>query len=546
MKTNVYVLNRDLDVIGIIDEYSSLIWTEKYYEAGDFELYLPASSSMWNLLKPDYYISIMESNTLMIIEKRKIEYSGDEGLYLAVSGRCLKSILQRRIAWGSYSLQGGNFQNYIHNFLNWSIIQPSNTNRKINNFIFLENSDPRVTIQTLTGQYVGTNLYALISEECKERNLGFSVDITDDGQFRFKLYSGVDRSFAQSTNDYVIFSRSFENLRSSEYEEDKTDLYNTAYIGGEGEGKDRTFTYYGNMKGLDRREIFVDSSSISSNVNGDNQQAISTSQYISLLRSSGRAELGKHTTSNEISVEIENQGNYVLGRDYFLGDFVQIVDDYAGQIKALVSEITYTFGTDEISLYPTLTLQEGIDIPSAYQEVEYVKSTGTQWVDLQITPDPSTTIETEFKIELNSIPNSFTYSILGVFTDADEDAKAQCGLTKEAGLNPAFMTSGGFGYQPLTFSNNTWTFTVGQAINTPSGDLYLFAQNNTNGASAGAVNIGGIKYVKKILVRQSGEILANFIPCYRKSDNKVGLYDNVRNLFLQSQVGSLEKGPNVQ
>ena len=53
---DIYILNEALEQIGIIDEYESLIWTRRYYAAGDFELYLPASAAVLDLLRVDRYL----------------------------------------------------------------------------------------------------------------------------------------------------------------------------------------------------------------------------------------------------------------------------------------------------------------------------------------------------------------------------------------------------------------------------------------------------------------------------------------------------------
>ena len=38
---DVFVLDGDLKIIGIIDAYKSLIWAKRYRETGDCELYIP-------------------------------------------------------------------------------------------------------------------------------------------------------------------------------------------------------------------------------------------------------------------------------------------------------------------------------------------------------------------------------------------------------------------------------------------------------------------------------------------------------------------------
>ena len=53
---NLFVLDKNLDVVTIVDVYTSLIWTERYQGAGDFELHLPVDRNALQNLKQDYYL----------------------------------------------------------------------------------------------------------------------------------------------------------------------------------------------------------------------------------------------------------------------------------------------------------------------------------------------------------------------------------------------------------------------------------------------------------------------------------------------------------
>ena len=92
----VYVLDKDFTLVGSVDSYNSFIWTERYAEAGDFELSMPASFNAINLLQQDRYIRIKDSDTLMIIEKIEVK-TENRAQHMIVSGRSIVSILDRRV-----------------------------------------------------------------------------------------------------------------------------------------------------------------------------------------------------------------------------------------------------------------------------------------------------------------------------------------------------------------------------------------------------------------------------------------------------------------
>ena len=195
---NLVILNKSLDPVYIVDIYESFIWTDRYNEHGDFELYTSFEKDLLNRLQKDYYIQNLDSDHVMIIEDLVIKTDSEDGAHLALTGRSLESILCRRIVWKQTTING-KLQNGIETLLNECIINPEDENRKINNFVFEASTDPRITEPAINAQYTGDNLYDVISAICKEHDIGFKVTLNDDKQFVFKLYAGVNRSYDQES-----------------------------------------------------------------------------------------------------------------------------------------------------------------------------------------------------------------------------------------------------------------------------------------------------------------------------------------------------------
>ena len=216
----------------------------------------------------------------MIVEKIQITSDTEDGNHVTVTGRSLESILDRRIVWGQ-KLLSGNLQNGIKTLLNENVISPSDSNRKISNFIFKESTDSAITKLKLEAQYTGDNLYDVIQKICEEQGIGFKITLNDKKQFVFELYAGFDRSYDQTENPYVIFSPKFENIINSNYIESKASLKTVTLVGGEGEGAGRRYTTVGGGSGLNRRELFTDARDISSNVGSDD--ALTDAEYMACL-----------------------------------------------------------------------------------------------------------------------------------------------------------------------------------------------------------------------------------------------------------------------
>ena len=141
---NLTVLDTNLLSIAIIDTYESLIWTDRYSKCGDFELYMPISDSIPWYFKQENMLMIEQSEHLMIIETIEIESDSENGDHLKISGRSLESILDRRIIWGQQTFNG-NLQDGIKTLIDSCSINPTDSKRKVEGFIFKESTDSAIT-----------------------------------------------------------------------------------------------------------------------------------------------------------------------------------------------------------------------------------------------------------------------------------------------------------------------------------------------------------------------------------------------------------------
>ena len=354
---DLFILDSDLNPVVIVDSYISSIWTDRYDQYGDFELYMPMTENVLSYLKTDYYLQNRDSEHTMIIEKLLIKSDSEKGNNITASGRSLESILDRRIVWGRIVLDG-NLQTEIHRLLNECIISPTDGDRKIANFIFEESTDPAITKLTIQAQYTGDNLYSLIQKVCSDNSIGFKIAINASKQFVFQLYSGADRSYDQTENPYVIFSPSFDNILTSNYLESRMALKNVALVAGEGQGAERKFTSVGSGSGLSRRELFVDASDISSN-NGEGTTLTET-EYNEQLAQRGKEKLSECTDATSLEGEAETTTMFRYGEHFFTGDIVQVADEYGHEGKARVIEMVMSDDENGPSTYPTFkSIEEG-------------------------------------------------------------------------------------------------------------------------------------------------------------------------------------------
>lgn len=257
----------------IIDAFTSCIWNVNYIGYGDFELYFPMDYDSLTGINIGGYAMIRESDRYMVIESIDVQTSVEEGNYLIVTGRSLESLLERRIIRDKTILTGS-LQDCIMRILNANAIYPSDENRFLDGLAFKKSTDPAVTNLTLDFELeAGDNLYDAVTTICDAYKLGFRILPLTDGKMEFELYAGVDRSYSQETNPWIVFSPKFENLKESEMIVDTSSLKNVCLsdltiqrqvVDSNGEVSEEeehvVIQINGKTKGLDRREIYVDKS----------------------------------------------------------------------------------------------------------------------------------------------------------------------------------------------------------------------------------------------------------------------------------------------
>lgn len=372
----VMVLDTEFKMVGIIDTFISLIWTDRYDEAGDFELLLPMETPVINVIKEDYYLIINESEHVMVIEDVYITTDVEEGKRLKITGSSLEKLLDRRIVWNKTvfkkKYKGDTTEVVSVPLLQDAILKLLDENvtstatmaaRQIKNFVYEKSTDEKITKLTIEAQYRGESIYDIVSSLCKENQIGFKITLNDSNQFVFKLYAGADHTYDQIKNPYVLFSPMNDNLFNSTYYKSRSSFKNVALVAGE-ESDDETKAAYqdpvvvGNELGIARREIFADGGDIS--INDDDGTALSPTQYRAHLKQRGIDTLIEHLEYEAFEGEVEATVMYKYGEDFFMGDYVQLEDEYGHEGQAYISEFIISQDSSGINMYPTfITLQEG-------------------------------------------------------------------------------------------------------------------------------------------------------------------------------------------
>lgn len=532
---DLIILDTNLEPCAVLDTYSSFIWTDRYTECGDFEIFTKMSSELLEFIKQDYYIEQPGSDRTMIIEKLLIESDIEDGDTLTVTGRSLESILDRRIIWGQKNVKG-NFQNEIKALLNEAIISPSNANRKIPNFIFEESTDPRITELTIDAQYTGDNLYDVIASLCYERDVGFSVIKNENKQFVFRLYMGEDRSYEQTKHPYVVFSPKFDNLISSNYIESKASMKNVTLIGGEElQDEPRVYTNVGNVAGLNRREIFTDASGVSRTVD---EEELLQSEYIALLKQKGRETLIEEENRyiRSFEGEVETALMFKYGEDFFAGDIVQIENAYGQESKARVVEVVTSDDESGCITYPTFEIIPYEELPPGYLNVSYIQSNGSQYINTEVTPTNNTRIVLDIEIldakaaPIFGVEDAEGLSLFGAYVSNETTYSSYFGNDKQDVAVPSVL-----GRIKVDKNRNSCDFTSNGVVNadsvfTSALELYLLASNKNKSVSSEKLSAR----IYSVMIYEQDTLIRKMVPAKNENDTP-GLYDFVEEKFYTNR-----------
>jgi hypothetical protein len=201
-----------------------------------------------------------------------------------------------------------------------------------------------------------------------------------------------------------------------------------------------------------------------------------------------------------------------------------------------------------------LLLEESPLLASGYQELVYVTSSGSQYIDTYFTPNQNSTARIDFQI-----------------------------TTTASGANCLFGTrNGSAGVSAMTFfkgSNGYWAYSFGNQNNgsistydttrhmigleglklymddnvkttfnsvsnfTAVHSAYLMAYSNN---ASGALGSGFKGNVYSCKLYDSGNLERNFVPCKRTSDSVIGMCDTVYGNFHENiGSGTFTAGPNA-
>lgn len=368
-----YTVTRDYLKKDIIDNFTSIIWTERYQGDSKVELVVPLSMSMINKLPVGIFLAIEESNELMILETANIENGN-----LKLSGISVLPWLNNRFIRTSASHEDRYW--YIEGTPGWilwaMVYYMCIGGPYLDGTTPINIPNPSQFILPGLGLYdydksgesikVGISygpLYEKMLEFAKTYEMGMQIilDVNSETPLQFRSYKGLDRTSTQTELPVVRFSSEMDSLSDIKEVQSIATLKTQVYAFAPGfkpdEGQPDLRTTPGisirageEYTGFDLRAKMIFAEDITTDQVGG-----SSTTLLDILNNKAHTELINDKYVMTVDGEIVPDAQFQYGFDYNLGDLIEIEGDSGTIQKARITEYIRSHDASGEKAYPTVT-----------------------------------------------------------------------------------------------------------------------------------------------------------------------------------------------
>ncbi len=356
-------LNANNQATKLIENYDSLIWTERFTGIGDFQLVTGDVDQMKAALPEGTVLTLRESTVPMIVEDHLVERKKNTGAKLFIKGREFTSILDRRVSvqavsaalaeWKVTAKIPSDVAHYIITQIcvtgvnDAADIFPSTVVQFPTPADYLNTSGPNREFVVPRGKLLNTVLDFLKSEsEANASTTPPSPAVVPHGiravrpnrtgtAISIQIYTGTDKTAT------VRFDATRDQLDDGSYLFSKRGLANAAYVLGPTAAfklnKGAT-----NPTGLDRRVTLVDATT-----SGITSSDGVKNEGIDALNKANETAKFDGSLNTDLSL-------YTYNVDYALGDIVLLAGDYGLNTRSRVTEYIRSSDATGSKSYPTL------------------------------------------------------------------------------------------------------------------------------------------------------------------------------------------------
>jgi len=316
----LYILNRELERIGIVSEYNALIWTTNLWSHGKVLIKCTPDPKFEDAV----FLKRSDSDEAMYIVRRYLVTSGAEPrLELEAVGATW--MFSKRVNWWTHTFNGANLAAAAATLTTDAQTTYAGVARTIAGMLPLV--DLTGAPHNITKQVSWGSVSDAVFEMCKEAGFGFGVRYAGSGLEPY-IRRGVDRSAS------VVFSTEYFDVSGADVDLDESAYANLAVVGGQGDLAARIVTQQRVDVESELAEMWVDAKDLSS-------ESLTSAEYLVALKQRGSESLAAAPITRSFEATV-TEDRYTYGFDYSLGDTVAYrAMGYEG--TDVLSEVTETF-----------------------------------------------------------------------------------------------------------------------------------------------------------------------------------------------------------
>lgn len=338
----------------LIESYNSLIWTERYREASDFQLVTEDVDNMRTVLPIKSAVSLNDSNYVMLVETHSIETNNKGIDVLTIKGRGYETFLENRTTLysGGETLEDdGDPMSMVYT----TELTTAAVAAKLVAHIgpggqtktFIDNNDIDVVGSTSGVSNLPTSVWRVINRDSiynevqrllAENNLGIRSlrSSPDDNVINIQIYKGTNKTAT------VVFDARAGHFKKVSY------LWSS--VGGKtnvvSSSKAQSVRIYNTgasgYTGLNNRTGLADQSDVTQ----------TGSQGTATLTARAKSYLGNNREVVIMDATLGDDQPYKYGTDYKLGDTVKIKGKYGVTVNLMVNEYVRTKDSNGETGYP--------------------------------------------------------------------------------------------------------------------------------------------------------------------------------------------------
>lgn len=345
MTLPIRIMTRNFELIGEVDNYTSLQITRSWHGIGVMEVrvnrYLKDAGELTvgRIIFPHNKL-----NKAHVILHREIELDidGKASENWIIRALSLKAWLGMRITIpptdASQDAITADAESVMHHYVNNAVINPADIGDKLEGVALSSNL---LRGPTVSWQSRFKNVAEELSEISMFSGLGWNIDVdASDKQFVFKALEGRNLTVNQNTLPPAIFSPEFNTLGQLSYTESYLNYRNYAIVAGQGEGAERRTVTVGNATGYDRFVVFVDARDIADETEGDNPTPRPPAEIDADLTARGQQKLAEYEQEVYLEGQALSKSQLEYERDYDLGDIVTLQNkDWGVTLDTRITEI---------------------------------------------------------------------------------------------------------------------------------------------------------------------------------------------------------------